>query len=514
MAEPLIWLLLALVAAALMLLLVVLLRLPARSVQAGLGERLQALQDAGERAGREVREQVQISARDTRAELQQALALFQQTLMAQAGDVARTQNEQIDSFRVQLAAMQQQLVQGLQDWGRQQSAQSSSASGQLVQTLTQARDVQDQALRRFAQDMQAQLQLLAAQQEQRLTEIRTSVEQRLGALQDGNEKKLEQMRATVDEKLNSTLQQRLDASFAHVAQRLEQVHRGLGEMQSLAQGVGDLKHLLSNVKTRGIFGETQLAGLLEQVFTVDQYQAQVCTVPGSRHVVDFAIRLPGRSQEGQPLWLPIDAKFPSQDYERLLQAQQEADVEGAAGAARALEASVRLQARSVSEKYISPPHTTDFAIVFLPSEGLYAEVLRRPGLVESLQRQWRVVVAGPTTLLAMLNSLQMGFRTLALEKRSSEVWQVLGAVKTEFAKFGDVLARVKAQTQTVLNTLDSAEQRSRVMGRALRQVQALPQGESVALLGADTANTADAADAADGADGAGQAPDAQDGRQG
>lgn len=496
MTEPLIWLLLALVVGALLLLLIVLQRMPARGddALAGLGERLQLLQDAGARSDREVREQIQLSARDTRAELQQALALFQQTLLAQAGDVARTQNEQIDSFRVQLAVMQQQLVQGLHDWGLQQSGQSSSASQHLLQTLAQAREVQDQALRRFAQDMQAQLQQLAGQQEQRLTEIRASVEQRLGALQEGNEKKLEQMRATVDEKLNSTLQQRLDASFAHVAQRLEQVHRGLGEMQSLAQGVGDLKHLLSNVKTRGIFGETQLAGLLEQVFTVEQYQAQVCTVPGSRHAVDFAIRLPGRSEAGQPLWLPIDAKFPSQDYERLLLAQQQADAEGATAAARALEASVRLQARSVSEKYISPPHTTDFAIVFLPSEGLYAEVLRRPGLVESLQRQWRVVVAGPTTLLAMLNSLQMGFRTLALEQRSSEVWQVLGAVKTEFAKFGDVLARVKAQTQTVLNTLDSAEQRSRVMGRALRQVQALPQDESSRLLPTDAT---------------GEAPDAQ-----
>ena len=492
MTEPLIWLLLALVAGALILLLIVLQRMPARGADAlaGLGERLQSLQDAGVRSDREVREQIQLSARDTRAELQQALALFQQTLLAQAGDVARTQNEQIDSFRVQLAAMQHQLVQGLHDWGRQQGEQSSSASQHLLQTLAQARDVQDQALRRFAQDMQAQLQQLAVQQEQRLTEIRVSVEQRLGALQEGNEKKLEQMRATVDEKLNSTLQQRLDASFAHVAQRLEQVHRGLGEMQSLAQGVGDLKHLLSNVKTRGIFGETQLAGLLEQVFTVEQYQAQVCTVPGSRHAVDFAIRLPGRSEAGQPLWLPIDAKFPSQDYERLLLAQQQADAEGAAAAARALEASVRLQARSVSEKYISPPHTTDFAIVFLPSEGLYAEVLRRPGLVESLQRQWRVVVAGPTTLLAMLNSLQMGFRTLALEQRSSEVWQVLGAVKTEFAKFGDVLARVKVQTQTVLTPLDSAEQRSRVMGRALRQVQALPQDESARLLPTDAAGEA------------------------
>jgi DNA recombination protein RmuC len=208
-------------------------------------------------------------------------------------------------------------------------------------------------------------------------------------------------------------------------------------------------------------------------------------VPGSRHAVDFAVRLPGRQDDGPGLWLPIDAKFPSEDYERLLAAQQLADVAGVEAAGRALEASVRLQARSVSEKYISPPHTTDFAIVFLPSEGLYAEVLRRPGLVESLQRECRVVIAGPTTLLAMLNSLQMGFRTLALEKRSSEVWQVLGAVKTEFGKFGDVLARVKAQTQTVLNTLDSAEQRSRVMGRALKQVQALPQAEAKLLLPAD-----------------------------
>jgi DNA recombination protein RmuC len=342
--------------------------------------------------------------------------------------------------------------------------------------------------------MQTQLQQMSQRQEQLLADIRQAVEQRLAQLQEGNEKKLEQMRATVDEKLQSTLQARLDASFAHVAQRLEQVHRGLGEMQTLAQGVGDLKHLLSNVKTRGIFGEAQLAGLLEQVLTVDQYEAQASVVPGSRHVVDFAVRLPGRLDGGPALWLPIDAKFPSEDYERLLTAQQQADALGAEAAGRALEASVRQQARSVSEKYIAPPHTTDFAIVFLPSEGLYAEVLRRPGLVESLQRECRVVIAGPTTLLAMLNSLQMGFRTLALEKRSSEVWQVLGAVKTEFGKFGDVLAKVKAQTQTVLNTLDSAEQRSRVMGRALKQVQALPQDESARLLPADPIEPLDPTD--------------------
>jgi DNA recombination protein RmuC len=248
---------------------------------------------------------------------------------------------------------------------------------------------------------------------------------------------------------------------------------------------------LSNVKTRGIFGETQLAALLEQVFTVEQYSAQVATVPGSKNTVDFAIKLPGRLDSGEGIWLPIDAKFPNEDYERLLDAQGRADAPAAEASAKALEVRIRLEARSICDKYISPPHTTDFAILFLPTEGLYAEVLRRPGLTESLQRDCRVVLAGPTTLLAMLNSLQMGFRTLALEKRSSEVWQVLGAVKTEFGKFGEVLARIKTQTQTVLNTLDSAERRSRVMGRALQQVQALPEEESARLLPLQAMESAD-----------------------
>jgi len=252
--------------------------------------------------------------------------------------------------------------------------------------------------------------------------------------------------------------------------------------------VGDLKHLLTNVKTRGMFGEAQLAALLEQVFAPDQYASQVATRPGSRNVVDFAIRLPGRGDDGAPCWLPIDAKFPNEDYERLLDAQQRADAEGAELAARGLEQRIRLEARSMAEKYLEPPHTTDFAILFLPTEGLYAEVLRRPGLMEQLQRDFRVALAGPTTLMAMLNSLQMGFRTLALEKRSSEVWQVLGAVKTEFGKFGDVLARVKSQTQTVLNTLDSAEVRSRAMGRALKAVEALPAEHAERLLPGEPAD--------------------------
>jgi DNA recombination protein RmuC len=274
----------------------------------------------------------------------------------------------------------------------------------------------------------------------------------------------------------------LGESFKQVAERLEQVHKGLGEMQTLAQGVGDLKHLLTNVKTRGMFGEAQLSSLLEQVLVVDQYATQIATRPGSKNVVDFAIKLPGKSDDGTPLWLPIDAKFPNEDYERLLDAQGRADAAAAEAAGKALEMRIRLEAKSIAEKYIEPPHTTDFAILFLPTEGLYAEVLRRPGLMESLQRDLRITLAGPTTLLAMLSSLQMGFRTLALEKRSSEVWQVLGAVKTEFGKFGDVLAKVKSQTQTVLNTLDNAEVRSRALGRVLKKVEALPEPQAQALL--------------------------------
>ncbi len=428
-----------------------------------LSHALVALTTAVERIERELRSEVQNSARDSRAELMQSLAIFQQALLGQSCDVARTQNEQIDSFRVQLGTMQQQ--------------QAAS--------LVLARDAQDMALKRFAEGLNEQLRLVAEGSERKLGEVRLVVEQRLTALQDGNEKKLDQMRATVDEKLQSTLEARLGESFKQVADRLEQVHKGLGEMQTLAAGVGDLKHLLTNVKTRGIFGEAQLAGLLEQVFVVDQYAAQVATRPGSKHVVDFAIKLPGKSEQSQPLWLPIDAKFPNEDYERLLDAQGRADVLGAEAAGRALESRIRLEARFIADKYIEPPHTTDFAILFLPTEGLYAEVLRRPGLMESLQRDYRITLAGPTTLLAMLSSLQMGCRTLALENRSSEVWQVLGAVKTEFGKFGDVLAKVKSQTETVLKTIDGAETRSRAMGRALKKVEALPDVQSQALIPAD-----------------------------
>ena len=410
-------------------------------------ELLNGFAEIGDRLERELRREISDNSRGGRQELASTFAAFQQTLVQQSAEATRTQNAQMDAFAQQLGLLQKTLAD----------------------TLT------------------VQLQSVSESNARRMGEVRETLAQQLAQLQQTNSAKLDEMRRTVDEKLQSTLETRLGESFRQVAERLEQVHRGLGEMHTLAQGVGDLKHLLTNVKTRGIFGEAQLAALLEQVLTVDQYAAQVVTRRGGKNPVDFAIKLPGRSDSGEPLWLPIDAKFPNEDYERLLDAQQRADGPGAETAGKALEGRIRLEARSISEKYIEPPYTTDFAILFLPTEGLYAEVLRRPGLIECLQREHRITLAGPTTLLAMLSSLQMGFRTLALEKRSSEVWQVLGAVKTEFGKFGDVLAKVKSQTETVLNTLSSAEQRSRVMGKALRNVEALPEADAARLIPLDAA---------------------------
>ncbi len=334
----------------------------------------------------------------------------------------------------------------------------------------------------FADALGAQLRELTDRNEQRLGELRATLERKLGELQAGNEAKLEQMRATVDEKLQSTLETRLTESFGNVAQMLVQVHQGLGDMNKLASDVGGLQRVLNNVKSRGIFGEVQLAALLEQVFAPDQYAANVKTVPGRNEAVEFAVRFPG-SERDAPVWLPIDAKFPREDYERLLDAQESGDVEAARAAGDALERQVRKQAREIRDKYVSPPHTTEFAILFLPTEGLYAEVLRRPGLVEALQRDLRIAIAGPTTLLALMTSFQMGFRTLAIQERSSEVWRTLGAVKTEFGKFGTVLDQVKKKLDEASNKIEETSVRSRALGRKLREVEALPVGEAQKLLG-------------------------------
>ncbi|MEP6877129.1 MAG: DNA recombination protein RmuC [Burkholderiales bacterium] len=452
---PFDWILLALVALLLLLVLWIAFRRADHGPLKALRDDLQGDVQLVERG---LRDEVARSAGGTRSELAQTLGTFQQTLLTQQGDVARTQNEQIDSFRTQLGATQQH---------------------------------QADALQRFSQTLAEQLRALAQSNDVRLNEVRTMVEAKLSAIQADNEKKLEQVRATVDEKLHATLEQRLGESFKQVADRLDQVHRGLGEMQGLAKDVGSLSRVLNNVKTRGNFGEVQLAALLDEVFTPDQFGRNVETVPGSNQRVDFALRLPGRRDDGVPLWLPIDAKFPREDYERLLDAQERADPVAAELAAKAIEMRLRAEARTIREKYIAAPHTADFGILFVPTEGLYAEALRRPGLVEALQREHKIMLAGPTTLLATLNSLQMGFRTLALEKRSAEVWEVLGAVKTEFGKFGEVLAKTKKKLTEAANTIDDAERRTRAMTRELKSVEALPDTRTQLLLPGAEAEIAD-----------------------
>lgn len=359
--------------------------------------------------------------------------------------------------------------------GREEQSVSLRGFGEAqLRRMTEIASFQRSQLETFSE----QLKTLTQMNEGRLEKLRETVELRLKLLQEDNSAKLELMRSTVDEKLHATLEKRLGDSFRLVSERLELVHKGLGEMQGLAAGVGDLKKVLSNVKSRGTFGEIQLGSLLEQVLTPEQYAANVTTRPGSSERVEFAIRLPGREQgDGGEVWLPIDAKFPQEDYLRLQEAQEHGNTEGVTEAGRQLERQIRLMAATVRDKYLEPPHTTDFAVMFLPTEGLYAEVLRRSGLCESLQRDLRIIVAGPTTLAALLNSLQLGFRTLVIEKRSSEVWQLLGAVKGEFGRFGEILEKTKKKLDEASNSIEGAAVRSRAIERKLRNVQALPSLE-------------------------------------
>ena len=338
-----------------------------------------------------------------------------------------------------------------------------------------------ETLDRMGGQLRLSLSTLTTDNQQRLAEVRTALDTQLKSLQTDNAAQLEKMREVVDEKLQKTLETRLSSSFKQIAERLEAVQRGLGEMQSLATGVGDLKRVLSNVKTRGTFGEVRLGALLEQVLTPDQYATNVATIPGSDERVEYAIRLPGADRDTQ-VWLPIDAKFPVEDYQRLLDAQEAADGETANAAAAALQRRVEAEAKTIREKYVSSPHTTDFALLFLPTEGLYAEVIRRPGLFEKLQRDHHVTVAGPTTLAAILNALQMGFRTLAIEKRSSEVWQILGAVKTEFGRFGDVLDKVKKKLDEAGKHIDATGVRTRAIERRLRGVESLADEDAQARM--------------------------------
>jgi DNA recombination protein RmuC len=424
-----------LLSSAALVLLVVLLRRRASGDAVDLRPRLDSLERGQERGGRELREELSrnrdefaAQSRGMREETASALKGVSDSLLRQIKDMMSLQTQQQDGFK-----------------------------GQLTR--------------------------LTDSNEQKIDALRSAVETKLTQIQADNAAKLEEMRRTVDEKLQGTLERRLGESFKLVSERLEQVHKGLGEMQTLASGVGDLKKVLTNIKVRGTWGEMQLGNLLEDILIPDQYAQNVATKSGSKDRVEFAIKLPGRGdREDQVVWLPIDAKFPKEDYERLVDASERGDLAAVEDAGRQLENRIKSEAKDIRDKYLDPPNTTDFAILYLSTEGLYAEMLRRPGLVAALQRDFRVNVAGPTTLAALLNSLQMGFRTLVIEKRSSEVWNILGAVKNEFHKFGDVIDKVQKKIQEAGNVIDSARTRTRVIEKKLKNVQELPAAEAQTLL--------------------------------
>jgi len=392
----------------------------------------------------------------------------------------KTEFERIErAFRDELFRNREEISKSLKSQ-REELSNSINNFGELLSNrLYEIAKMQKAQLDIFAD----QLLKLTQSNEQKFDKLQMRVEDQLKEIQENNSRKLEEMRQTVDEKLHATLEKRLGESFKLVSERLEQVYKGLGDMQELARGVGDLKNVLTNVKTRGTWGEIQLENLIEQILTREQYEKNVITKKGSNDKVEVAIKLPGRdSLKTETVWLPIDAKFPIEDYQRLLDSQDAANIDAINDAAKGIEARIKAEAKKIAEKYLDPPNTTDFAIMFLPIEGLYAEVLRRPGLAEFIQREYRVTIAGPTNLAAILNSLQMGFRTLAIEKRSSEVWKILSSVKTEFGKFGDVLEATQKKLQEASNKIEEATKSTRKIERQLKDVQVLPPNEQIKLL--------------------------------
>ncbi len=402
-------------------------------------------------------------------------------IMRQGLSAAEIRNEASErTIRDEIAHSRREAAHGARMAREELSRSLMDSSDALLKRTAEHAGMQKDLLDSFARQLGAMSRL----NEEKIEALRRTMETRLQGLQDENGKKLDQMRAVVDEKLQVTLEKRLGESFQQVSDRLEQVYKGLGEMRTLAAGVGDLKKVLTNVKSRGTWGEISLGNILDQLLAPEQYDVNVATRSNSSERVEFAIRLPGPdSDRGSVVWLPIDAKFPQEDYQRLLEAQEAADKALAEKSIKNLEMRIRAEAKNIREKYIEPPRTTDFGIMFLPVEGLYAEVLRRPGLCDLLQREYRIVITGPTTLAALLNSLQMGFRTLAIEKRSSEVWELLGTVKTEFGKFGDVLARTKKKLQEASHSIDKAEVRTRAIERQLQKVQEVSGAETTRSVG-------------------------------
>ncbi|MDP6135376.1 MAG: DNA recombination protein RmuC [Arenicellales bacterium] len=389
-----------------------------------------------------------------------------------SADATQTVREELRAGREESAGRSRELREEV-------SGSLGKTAELLTSTVGQLGTTQKEQL----ESVTTQVRSLVESNQQRMDGLRATISEQLNEMREANEKKLEEMRRTVDEKLQGTLEKRLGESFKLVSERLDAVHKGLGEMQNLATGVGDLKNVLTNVKVRGTWAEYQLEAILEQVLTPEQFDRNVATREGSSERVEFAIRLPGRGDDPEDcVWLPIDSKFPQEDYLRLAEAAREGDADSVAQSTKELLRSVTQSAKTISDKYLNPPRTTDFAVLYLPTEGLYAEVLRQPGLVSQLQQDHRVVVSGPTTIAALLNSLRLGFRSLAIEQQASEVWQVLAAVKAEFGKFGGVLDKVKKQLATASNTIDETQTRTRAMARKLREVEQLPAGESDELL--------------------------------
>jgi DNA recombination protein RmuC len=468
---------------------------PAQAQQA-----LQSVEQSLERAERSMREEVARNreetanaSRQSRGELASMLKGVGDTLDRQLDALTQITDQRLERLRetlerrlgimqdesmTRLDQMRHESVSGAQKTREELIGSLRGFNDSLIKSMTGMAESQHKQMEHFA----GQLARLTESNEQRLVGLRTAVEERLNAMHQDNAKQLDEMRATVDEKLQGTLERRLGESFKQVSERLEQVYKGLGEMQALATGVGDLKKVLTNVKTRGTWGEVQLGVMLEQVLTPEQYAANVTVKEGGERV-EFAVKLPGRGEdEREVVWLPIDAKFPLEDYQRLVEAQEQGDAEGAEDAARQLESRIRQCAGEIGKKYLNPPKTTDFGILFLPTEGLFAEVMRRAGLGEFVQRECRVMIAGPTTLWSLLNSLQMGFRTLAIEKRSSEIWNLLAAVKTEWARYGEILDKVQTKLHEASSTIEKAQTRTRAIGRKLKDVEELPSQAAQAML--------------------------------
>lgn len=477
-------------------LLLMLLKKASQADDSELFPRLDAFDKALERTERSIREEgarsrdeLGKSAKEQRQELTEAVKALGDSVVRRMMDVSSLQKVQLDTFSDQLASFAKASGERLDGVRAESATGARQLREEVVTTLKSISETMVTTMKDMGAAEKAQLEAMSSvmgklsdSNEKKLETIRVTLEGKLQSMQADNARQLEQMRQTVDEKLQGTLDKRLGESFKQVSDRLEQVHKGLGEMQTLATGVGDLKKALLNVKTRGTWGEVQLGALLEQALNPDQFATNVATKDGGERV-EFAIKLPGQGANGdETVWLPIDAKFPVEDYQRLTEAQELADVAAMEIAGKQLENRVKACAKDISEKYLNPPKTTDFAILFLPIEGLFAEVIRRIGLTEIVQRERRVVIAGPTTLWALLNSLQMGFRTLAIQERSSEVWNLLADVKTEWTKYGGVLDAVQKKMQSASKTIEELQVRSRSVGKRLKDVQELPVAQVTTLL--------------------------------